>query len=123
MPLGLLKSAKNYAGQRQKAYSGEAVKCEKVAMSESASSQRLLPPLTSPEEATVNWSTSVSFYHTVPNLHILSKKFNFRKFWRAIKHKISQIGNYDKLRRTLITFQPSCVKLLPIFVKKNNNFF
>ena len=66
MPLGLLKSAKNYAGQRQKAYSGEAVKCEKVAMSESASSQRLLPPLTSPEEATVNWSTSVLFYQFVP---------------------------------------------------------
>ena len=57
MPLGLLKSAKNYA---ERHYSGEAEKCEKVAMSESASSQRLLP-LTSPvEEAVVieaNWST------------------------------------------------------------------
>lgn len=59
MPLGLLKSAKNYA-EHCRHYSGEAEKCDKVAMSESASSQRLLP-LTSPvEEAVVietNWST------------------------------------------------------------------
>ena len=66
MPLGLLKSAKNYAGHHQRqAYSGEAVKCEKVAMSESASSQRLLPPLTSPEEAAVNWSTSGFFISNI----------------------------------------------------------
>ena len=82
MPLGLLKSAKNYAGQRQKAYSGEAVKCEKVAMSESASSQRLLPPLTSPEEAAVNWSTSGFFISNIfITLHILEMNTLQRHFW------------------------------------------